>query len=67
MTPEEDKWLQKSVTPQRCVHSFLDLGPVGIYKFNRDKGCMAFYCKKCLLIRVRTFDQSMFLKDDEED
>lgn len=66
--PEEDRYLKT------CIHEWMDLyGGQGTHRRNPDLALAAFFCKKCLLIRVKTWDQSQyrlspeFLKELEED
>jgi hypothetical protein len=58
MIPEEDKFLEKS---KPCVHDWVDLyGGSGVSKYDVELAVATFFCKKCLNIRTKTYDQSMY-------
>lgn len=64
--PEEDKWLRPASRPGFCIHDWVDLyGGQGTNRHNRDIALATFFCKKCLKIVTKSYDQSMFKMNPE--
>lgn len=67
--PEEDRHLVRSERPLGHRHEWVDMyNGGGFVKGHVERALMAFYCKWCLRIQVRKFDQSRYnLRIDPED
>jgi hypothetical protein len=60
--PEEDKYLMREPTqPGICKHDWMDMyAGSGITKNDPTIALQAFFCKKCLVIRIKEWDQSRY-------
>ena len=68
-TPEEDKALDRTLgSSLQHKHEWVDLyNGGGFVKGHPERALAAFFCKWCLSIRIREFDQSRYnLNIDEE-
>lgn len=65
--PEEDKLLeQMRSSSQFCVHDWCDLyNGSGQDKHDRNIALATFFCKKCLDIRIKAYNQSRFKNYDD--
>ncbi len=71
--PEEDKRLAESLVrevgaKQGHRHEWVDMyNGGGFVKGRLERALMAFYCKWCLKIQIREFDQSRYNLNIDED
>jgi hypothetical protein len=49
-----------------CKHEWVDMyGAQGTHRYNPNVALVGFYCKHCLLIRIKTYNQSNFKLNPE--
>jgi hypothetical protein len=64
--PDEDRALERFGAVSRCVHEWTDMyGGFGQDKDNADLALVSFFCKRCLAITVRSYNQSRYKRYSE--
>jgi hypothetical protein len=69
LLPRRDEYRAMNEDELLCKHEWMDMyGAIGTHRDNPNVALVGFYCKHCLTIRIKTYNQSQFkLNPDAEE